>query len=292
MIEQVMIYVISKSASSNAKELFSKDSKYFYWNDTKFKFLNINDYVFVVNTSDKWVLFTQLDLIDIETEEKGEDTTFSDNGKVFNVSGKWNKFIRLKIISKIEIPLNWNWKSLGNSETTYLNGNRIDNTNANRVLNINQLLELSEDEKFKTVLKESLVNFNTLGSLKDKKEIVVNNHGTPEDMKSILNAIKTKPFVLLAGISGTGKSRLVRTLAYQTCINHELQIDKNKPGNFELIPVRPNWHDSSELMGYISRINGEKYITTSFLKFIAKAWLNLETPFFLCLDEMNLAPVE
>lgn len=109
---------------------------------------------------------------------------------------------------------------------------------------------------------------------------------------TILNAIKTKPFILLAGISGTGKSRLVRTLAFQTCINEELRTDPRKPGNFELIPVRPNWHDSSELMGYISRINGEKYISTTFLKFVAKAWRYPNVPFFLCLDEMNLAPVE
>lgn len=108
----------------------------------------------------------------------------------------------------------------------------------------------------------------------------------------ILTAIKTKPFILLAGISGTGKSRLVRTLAYKTCNKEALRIDLKKPGNFELIPVRPNWHDSSELMGYVSRINGEKYIVTSFLKFIAKAWENADVPFFLCLDEMNLAPVE
>lgn len=110
--------------------------------------------------------------------------------------------------------------------------------------------------------------------------------------EEILYAIKTKPFILLAGISGTGKSRLVRTLAYQTCAKEELQSDSKKPGNFELIPVRPNWHDSSELMGYVSRINGDKYIVTSFLQFIAKAWKHLDIPFFLCLDEMNLAPVE
>lgn len=109
---------------------------------------------------------------------------------------------------------------------------------------------------------------------------------------TILTAIKTKPFILLAGISGTGKSRLARTLAYQTCSKEELRVTPQKPGNFELIPVRPNWHDSSELMGYLSRVNGEKYITTSFLKFIAKAWRNLDIPFILCLDEMNLAPVE
>ena len=113
-----------------------------------------------------------------------------------------------------------------------------------------------------------------------------------ESNNSILTAIKTKPFILLAGISGTGKSRLVRTLAYKTCAKDELRTNPKKPGNFELIPVRPNWHDSSELMGYVSRINGEKYITTSFLQFIAKAWKNVDVPFLLCLDEMNLAPVE
>lgn len=109
---------------------------------------------------------------------------------------------------------------------------------------------------------------------------------------TILTAIKTKPFILLAGISGTGKSRLARTLAYHTCSKEELRQNPQKPGNFALIPVKPNWHDSSELMGYVSRISGEKYISTTFLKFIGKAWKNLDTPFFLCLDEMNLAPVE
>jgi 5-methylcytosine-specific restriction enzyme B len=85
---------------------------------------------------------------------------------------------------------------------------------------------------------------------------------------------------------------LVRTLAYKACSKDELRNDPKKPGNFELIPVRPNWHDSSELIGYVSRINGDKYITTAFLKFIAKAWKHTDVPFFLCLDEMNLAPVE
>jgi len=108
----------------------------------------------------------------------------------------------------------------------------------------------------------------------------------------ILTAIQTKPFILLAGISGTGKSRLVRELAFKTCNNEDLRKDKNKPGNYELIAVKPNWHDSTELIGYISRISGEKYIATPFIKFIVKAWMYPEIPFFLCLDEMNLAPVE
>lgn len=125
-----------------------------------------------------------------------------------------------------------------------------------------------------------------------EKPIAVNKtiHFDSED-RSILMAIKTKPFILLAGLSGTGKSRLVRKLAYHTCSARELQEDK--PGNFLLVPVRPNWHDSTEILGYISRISGKPlYVSTDFLKFIVKAWKYPEVPFFLCLDEMNLAPVE
>lgn len=60
-----------------------------------------------------------------------------------------------------------------------------------------------------------------------------------------------------------------------------------------MIQVRPNWHDSTELLGYETRISGEtEYVLTDFLRFLAKAWYFEETPFFLCLDEMNLAPVE
>ena len=115
-----------------------------------------------------------------------------------------------------------------------------------------------------------------------------------------LAAIRTKPFILLAGISGTGKSRIVRQLARGCCPEkkdgqpHPL-IDEQKPGNFELISVRPNWHDSTELMGYVTRITGTnnpKYVLTPFVKFLVKAWLHKDVPFFLCLDEMNLAPVE
>jgi energy-coupling factor transporter ATP-binding protein EcfA2 len=293
MTEQVMIYEVKSAASSNAKELFSNDSKYFYWNETKFKNLTIGDFIFVVNRTSKWVLFAQLNKIDIPTREKGDTTIFSDLGKDFTVSGKWNKFIRLEIIKNLEIPHEWQWQSLGSSETTYLNGSRIGlDSSENRIKNINQLKQLTEDETISQILENCRLNFNgSKAKPTTIKPISKPNQNNQSDM-NILTAIKTKPFILLAGISGTGKSRLVRTLAYKTCAKDELRTNPKKPGNFELIPVRPNWHDSSELMGYVSRINGEKYITTSFLQFIAKAWKNVDVPFLLCLDEMNLAPVE
>lgn len=111
----------------------------------------------------------------------------------------------------------------------------------------------------------------------------------------------SKPFLILAGISGTGKSRFVRKQAEQS------------GGAFKLIPVCPDWHEPSELLGYKSYL-GEKptYHITEFVRFLIQAWQeifpyitetakgikldpkNLEQipPFWLCLDEMNLAPVE
>ena len=119
----------------------------------------------------------------------------------------------------------------------------------------------------------------------------VTTSNSTSDLLPYLTAIRTKPFLLLAGISGTGKSRLARQLAQATASN-EL-ANAQKPGNFELIPVKPNWHDSTELLGYVSRISGEPvYVMTDFVRFLFKAMLYPRTPFFLCLDEMNLAPVE
>lgn len=130
--------------------------------------------------------------------------------------------------------------------------------------------------------------------------------GLTKDL-SYLSALRTKPFMLLAGISGTGKSRIVRKLA-QATVTKEIQQKYNekftsenfdeekwelhRPENFELIQVKPNWHNSMDVIGYLSNMNGAHYEFTPFVKFIVKAWCNPTIPFFLCLDEMNLAPVE
>lgn len=120
-----------------------------------------------------------------------------------------------------------------------------------------------------------------------------------------LTALRTKPFMLLAGISGTGKSRIVRKLA-QATVTEELQRTEgykgtdfandrwllHSPANFELIQVKPNWHNSMDVIGYLSNIPNPHYVFTPFIEFIVKAWQHPEVPFFLCLDEMNLAPVE
>lgn len=113
------------------------------------------------------------------------------------------------------------------------------------------------------------------------------------DYRPYITAIKSKPFLLLAGISGTGKSRIVRELARACWDEGTEEYNAQKPKNFQMVQVKPNWHDSSDLIGYVSRVSGKaEYVAGDFLRFVAKAWEDKETPYFLCLDEMNLAPVE
>jgi hypothetical protein len=137
---------------------------------------------------------------------------------------------------------------------------------------------------------------------KDEKHMLLSSciETQPEDTENIkstyrpyITAIKSKPFLLLAGISGTGKSRIVRELARACWDEGTDEYKAHKPRNFEMVQVKPNWHDSSELIGYVSRVSGKaEFIAGDFLKFVAKAWENPDVPYFLCLDEMNLAPVE
>ena len=135
---------------------------------------------------------------------------------------------------------------------------------------------------------ESQANVKILPNIRDNKSGQEYN-----SFRIYLTSIKSKPFLLLAGVSGTGKSRIVRELARACWEAGSEEYKAQKPKNFEMVQVKPNWHDSGELIGYVSRVSGKaEFVAGDFLKFVAKAWEDLETPYFLCLDEMNLAPVE
>lgn len=105
-------------------------------------------------------------------------------------------------------------------------------------------------------------------------------------------AIKTKPFLILGGFSGTGKSLLVKSLAFATCpCDGVLNTSETSPGNYLLVSVKPNWHDATDITGFRSSVNRNYYVT-DFMRFLVKAKHHPKVPFFVCLDEMNLAPVE
>lgn len=169
----------------------------------------------------------------------------------------------------------------------YTNWNDTKDTNPNykiwttyrQYINYLKILEISD---FRANIVDSKNNL-----------LSVESHNLNNKDKDYLRAMRTKPFLLLAGISGTGKSRIVKQMAFESCPDNAiLRKDPTSPGNYCLVEVKPNWHDSTELLGYESKIGGDHYQLTPFIKFLAKAMLHPDTPFFVCLDEMNLAPVE
>ncbi len=101
---------------------------------------------------------------------------------------------------------------------------------------------------------------------------------SPGLIENFYLSLKSKPFVILAGTSGTGKTKLVRLFA--EAIGAE----------YKMISVRPDWSDSSDLFGHVD-LNGD-FIAGPALEFICDAQRHLNKPFILCLDEMNLARVE
>ncbi len=96
-------------------------------------------------------------------------------------------------------------------------------------------------------------------------------------------SLKSKPFVILSGTSGTGKTRLVKLFA-------EAVGATTENGRYKMVPVRPDWSDSSDLFGHVD-LNGN-FIPGAIIDFVKQAEIDREHPYFLCLDEMNLARVE
>lgn len=128
--------------------------------------------------------------------------------------------------------------------------------------------------------KDTVVSRPAKDVLKDIKEYI-KKEGLEYDDEAIDNyylCLKTKPFVILAGTSGTGKTKLVKLFA--DAIEAEYRI----------VSVRPDWSDSTDLLGHVN-LNGE-VVGDAVTGFIEKAKEEIDKPFFLCLDEMNLARVE
>jgi MoxR-like ATPase len=100
-------------------------------------------------------------------------------------------------------------------------------------------------------------------------------------------ALRTKPLVILPGISGTGKTRLTRL--YADAIYGVSAGIENE--NYLLVAVQPDWHNARDLLGYYNALNG-KFHPTPFLRFLMRATADPAALYFVCLDEMNLARPE
>jgi 5-methylcytosine-specific restriction endonuclease McrBC GTP-binding regulatory subunit McrB len=101
-------------------------------------------------------------------------------------------------------------------------------------------------------------------------------------------ALKTKPFVILSGISGTGKTKIAQLFASYICQEDEKEEAEKRKA---FVSVRPDWMDNKGLLGYYNILD-EKYYSTKVLDLLLEAQDHPDKPYFVILDEMNLAKVE
>jgi 5-methylcytosine-specific restriction protein B len=113
-------------------------------------------------------------------------------------------------------------------------------------------------------------------------------HGEVRRIHAALNFLPHKHFVILSGLSGTGKTQLA--LKYARAV-HGLTSDTAKDPLIFECPVRPEWTDPTGLTGY-NDVLTNRYVVPTFLEAVLVATAHRESPVFVILDEMNLARVE
>jgi MoxR-like ATPase len=146
--------------------------------------------------------------------------------------------------------------------------------------------ELEDDVILEDELDNEFVTINNINSEITYIHNYITSKGfyyTKDLITNFYLSLKTKPFVILSGISGTGKSKIVELFAQSVGANRDNQ-------RFKLIPVRPDWSDATDLLGYRNIEN--KFVPGIIIDAAYEAMKNVDKPYFLCLDEMNLARVE
>ena len=138
--------------------------------------------------------------------------------------------------------------------------------------------------KEKTIVRDKDQEYFTIKAFTDSLE-KSNLYFDPVLVTRFVTSLVTKPFVLLNGLSGSGKTKLAQAFVQWIC-QEETQ--------YRIIPVGADWTNREPLLGYPDGLNPEVYVTpdNGALQLMLDAQNNPNLPFFMILDEMNLSHVE
>ena len=158
--------------------------------------------------------------------------------------------------------VNWTNKVNFKSEDTLPRKTLTDITNNSKLENIKKLFEVKKYDSFYDYLTDQGYYFS-------RKAI-----------ENYLLSLKVKPFVILTGNSGTGKTKLAQLFAKYL----------NEKDNYKIIPVGANWTENRHILGYFNIIKNEPQYTPAYD--LIKKSHSESYHHFLILDEMNLSHVE
>ncbi len=108
---------------------------------------------------------------------------------------------------------------------------------------------------------------------------------TPLLILRFISSLITKPFVILTGLSGSGKTKLAQAFVQWIC---------KSESQYRIVPVGADWTNREPLLGYPNGLDENLYVTpdSGVLQLLMNATRNRDLPYFLILDEMNLSHVE
>ncbi|MBW8684453.1 McrB family protein [Chitinophaga rhizophila] len=312
-MKRARVYDI-RNGDTDYHNMLSPDGNFIFWSEEQLSGSISGEHIFFINRAEGIGLFAiatgvlrraKLDPVTMKPVFSYLSKTYTcETGEVFR---------KYTIVQRASIPQQWKWRKAFRHHATANLWVKHDG-NTRRLEMIQDLQQIFTDgpaweqldryhvevtnleipvnqSKVKLQLVSPAQNSSSIHS-SDSQESVNRPIAFDDTYRKLLMAIRTRPFLLLGGVSGTGKSWTARKLAYLTCTDEALR-NVSSPGNFLMVRVRPDWHEPDDLLGYEARQGGLlRYHCTDLLRFIVKAWQYLQVPFFVCLDEMNLAHIE
>lgn len=192
-----------------------------------------------------------------------EDPIFSKEGNYYYFSTQWNA----------TGEYNLSFRNLKNFIE-----NRFPNYSAVREGEIFKLISIRNNH---SEILQDLFNISTFKTDCDNSGLIYSNQLITQFLSSLI----TKPFVILTGLSGSGKTRLAQAFVQWICQDES---------QYRIIPVGADWTNREPLLGYPNALNTKDYVKpdNGVIDLMIEAKDNPLLPYFLVLDEMNLSHVE
>ena len=165
-------------------------------------------------------------------------------------------------------------------DSNALPSNKILDSDLNQIIEQYQSIDMENDNP---VISQTDFNISTFHQDCNNANLKYSNQLVTRYISSLV----TKPFVLLSGLSGSGKTKLAQSFAQWIC------EDKTQ---YCIVPVGADWTNREPLLGYVNALANTEYILpeNGALQLLIEANKeeNENKPYFLILDEMNLSHVE